>query len=321
MTGNNFQQISKLEEQGKFSEAERLFNQTSNFILNDPRFENNEEVQRFYSGFSEYQPGMGKFLYISTMYGKKARDQFQKEAPTQTKFDTLNLLWPELDRPVAGRFNTATNNYEYKKDGQWIPAPDNAEVMGRTTIQGTAEEIGLTKSDISKINQQIFADDMTIDLIDTVVSGIEKNPQAVGFVGNTKELASGFTGQFGTYGSEIAMMIESDDEIEVRSGINMLTGVLIPRVLNDNSGRYSKDDMDRVEAINRGLKNITSPRQAIISLQTVRDIIKKGQNSSNKMLGRESSNYPTPKTQEEYDALPSGAVFINDEDGKQYRKP
>lgn len=33
------------------------------------------------------------------------------------------------------------------------------------------------------------------------------------------------------------------------------------------------------------------------------------------------TNLPTPKTQEEYDALPPGAVYIDPDDGKQYRKP
>lgn len=33
------------------------------------------------------------------------------------------------------------------------------------------------------------------------------------------------------------------------------------------------------------------------------------------------SKYPTPQTQEEYNNLPSGSVYIDPEDGKQYRKP
>lgn len=37
--------------------------------------------------------------------------------------------------------------------------------------------------------------------------------------------------------------------------------------------------------------------------------------------GQNNGDVPSPQTQEEFDALPSGSIYIDPEDGKQYRKP
>ena len=298
--GNNFKQASDMEDTGNFESAQKLYSETMQRLQTDPRFKQNQDVQNLLTTFSQYRPGLGHHMYISTMYGQKARDQLQKETPKSSKnYDVVNLLWPGLDRPVAGRFNPVSGGYEYKKDNVWTAAPDNAEVMGRTTITGTAEQIGLTKSDISKINQQIASDDLTLETLSNVISGIEKNPQSVGFVGNIKEATAGLSGQFGGTGQEIAMLIESNDEIQVRAGITLLTGVLIPRVLNDTSHRYSDNDIKEVKKINRGLENITSPRQAIEALKVVKQVIINGQQSSMKMLRKETPQAPSMSYEEQ----------------------
>jgi hypothetical protein len=298
--GNNFKQTSDMEDTGNFESAQKLYSETIQRLQTDPRFKQNQDVQNLLTTFSRYRPGLGHHMYISTMYGQKARDQLQKETPKSSKnYDVVNLLWPGLDRPVAGRFNPVSGGYEYKKDKEWTAAPDNAEVMGRTTITGTAEQIGLTKSDISKINQQIVKDDTTLEAVRNVITGIEKNPQAVGWLGNTKELAAGLTGQFGGTGEDIASMLESNDEIQVRSGVRLLTGLLIPRILNDTSGRYSDADMKRVQEINSALQNITSPRQAIQNLKMVEQVIINGQQSSMKMLRKETPQAPSMSYEEQ----------------------
>ena len=298
--GNNFKQASDMEDTGNFESAQKLYSETMQRLQTDPRFKQNQDVQNLLTTFSQYRPGLGHHMYISTMYGQKARDQLQKETPKSSKnYDVVNLLWPGLDRPVAGRFNPVSGGYEYKKDKEWTAAPDNAEVMGRTTITGTAEQIGLTKPDISKLTQQLSSDDTTLEMVRNVITGIEKNPQAVGWLGNTKELAAGLTGQFGGTGQDIAQMIESNDEIQVRAGLRMLTGMLVPRVLNDTSHRYTDKDMERVEKVNTALRNVTSPRQAIENLRVVEDVIMNGKKKTLQMLRKETPQAPAMSYEEQ----------------------
>lgn len=78
-TANPFGNVSRLEDEGKIDEAKQLYDQTINFVLNDPRYKDNEMIQQFYGGMREYKKNRGKLIYLTTMAGNKSRDQAQKE--------------------------------------------------------------------------------------------------------------------------------------------------------------------------------------------------------------------------------------------------
>lgn len=206
----------------------------------------------------------------------------------------LNLHWPGLDRPVKGVFNPDMGAYLYEESpGKWVNAPPEAQVV-TTGIQGTSKDVlGLTKTNITELNRQLQNDETAIGSIKNIIEGVERAPGAVGVRGAVGEIAAGLTGQFGVVGEDISRMIESDDEAQVRAGIRMLTGVLIPRVTGDTSGRYSDRDMERVDAINRGLKPTSSKRQTINALKVVLDVYEKGNEKTKAMLGGQEPIVPT----------------------------
>lgn len=270
--------VSELEEQGKMKEAAAKYDEIRDFIMKDPRFAENEHIMKFYEASPEYQPGIGKYMYTATMMGGKARDQFQKEqATTGAKGQQkLNLFWDGLDSPVKGRFDPGKGTYQYETPQGWVNAPDDAQIVS-TSLQGSKAELGLTKKNISDINRQTGNDLETINALEELIPLIEKTPEAVGLVGGAAESIAGVVGQFGETGEYISELVESDDAIEVRTGLRMLTGKLIPRVLGDTSGRYSDKDMERVEEVRGGLKAMRNKRQTVKALNVVLKAFKNGQ--------------------------------------------
>lgn len=78
--GNPMKEVATAEQSGDTETAKRIYEQTIANIAKDPRFKDIPEVQNLIDTFDQYQPGLGKYMYITTMMGSKARDQFQKEA-------------------------------------------------------------------------------------------------------------------------------------------------------------------------------------------------------------------------------------------------
>jgi hypothetical protein len=219
------------------------------------------------------------------------------EAPSGGKKQKLNLHWPGLPRPVKGQFDPGTGQYTYESSpGVWANAPTDAQVVS-TGIQGTSKDVlGMTKSNITDLNRQLKNDEDAIGSIKSIISGVEKSPGAVGFVGAISEVAAGLTGQFGATGEQISLMLESDDESQVRTGMRMLTAVLIPRVTGDTSGRYSDRDMERVDDVNRGLKPTSSKRQTVNALKVVLDVYERGYKKTQERLGKQSTTTDSPVT-------------------------
>ena len=77
--GNQYDDLAKLEDKNDFKAAQTKFDEIRNFIKQDPRLNQNPDVQQFFTQFDHYQPGIGKYILASTMLGKKARDQYLQE--------------------------------------------------------------------------------------------------------------------------------------------------------------------------------------------------------------------------------------------------
>lgn len=233
----------------------------------------------------------------SMTYQKFDLEKQKAEKPSGGKKQKLNLHWPGLPRPVKGQFDPGTGQYTYESSpGVWANAPTDAQVVS-TGIQGTSKDVlGMTKSNITDLNRQLKNDEDAIGSIKSIISGVEKSPGAVGFVGAISEVAAGLTGQFGATGEQISLMLESDDESQVRTGMRMLTAVLIPRVTGDTSGRYSDRDMERVDDVNRGLKPTSSKRQTVNALKVVLDVYERGYKKTQERLGKQSATTDSPVT-------------------------
>jgi hypothetical protein len=290
--GNALYDAMQLEQAGNDEQAQMKYEQTMDRIAQDSRFQSDKMLQRTLRQHREWQPGLARYMWTSTMLGKKSRDQMQKETGGAGggKMQKLNLFWDGLDTPVKGRFGPTEGTYEYETPQGWVKAPANAQIVS-TSLQGSKADLGLTKKNIGELNTQAANDLETINALEQLIPLVEKTPEAVGLVGEVAEAAAGLTGQFGEIGEEISEMIESDDAIEVRTGLRMLTGRLIPRVLGDTSGRYSDKDMERVEEVRGGLKLMRNKRQTVKSLSIVLQAFKNGQIRDQFALS--NGRYPT----------------------------
>jgi hypothetical protein len=190
-----------------------------------------------------------------------------------------------------------TGEVEYKEGEEWVKAPGTAQFTS-TAITGTKEEaLGLTKSNITELHRALEKDKAGIVELNDLIDKVEKSPGAVGIRGALGETTAGLIGQMGPLGEEIAGYIESDDEIEVRAGLRMLTGKLVAAITGDTSGRYSDKDMELVKEVNRGLKLSSSKVQTIGALKKVRDVMERGKQRGQEMLGE------TPKKSGGYSDL------------------
>lgn len=77
--------VVKLQEAGNTEQAKAAYNQFMDRIASDPRFEDSKDVQMLVQKFGTYQPGLAKYLYTTTAYGKNAREQMAKTEGTYTK--------------------------------------------------------------------------------------------------------------------------------------------------------------------------------------------------------------------------------------------
>lgn len=131
--GNNFYQIAKLEDQGNKDQAKALYNQTKDLIMKDPRFANDPEVKQFFQMFPEYQSGLGKYIYTTTMYGQKARDQFQREYPAEKPGVATTYTKPTKDGYI-GVYDKGTNEFV-----KYLTGPDGKPM--KTFAAGKEEAI------------------------------------------------------------------------------------------------------------------------------------------------------------------------------------
>jgi hypothetical protein len=79
--------VIKLQEAGNTEQAQAAYGQLMDRISGDPRFADNKDVQMLVQRFGTYEPGLAKYLYTTTSYGKNAREQQSKAEGTYKKLD------------------------------------------------------------------------------------------------------------------------------------------------------------------------------------------------------------------------------------------
>lgn len=182
------------------------------------------------------------------------------------------------------------------------------ERIGQEKVDVQREKMQLTKQDriiknrrlTAKYQEQVVDDTELLKRLGDTTKLIKENPTSVGAIGALKNSIAGMVGQLGAPGRWAETLIQSEEDIQVHGGIALLDGILIPRVLNDTSGRYSDADMDRVREINSGREWIKSPRQTVAMLDELIEITKRGRENTKKMIADPAydPNYPTKEAPE-----------------------
>ncbi len=219
-------------------------------------------------------------------------DKLKRDAkdPVGTESNFVLVGKDNADNQIPITFNNKTRKYMLSGTDKAIP--DNmfqSHNLVRVPSVQTDEMSklgGRTRSQVGDIMKTLDGDDLALGSIDEVIKGLTANPGAVGLRGAIGENLAGLAGQFGDPGRMMAENLQSGDEHKVRTGIRMLTGQLIPRVTGDTSGRYSDRDMERVDAVNRGLNLMTNVDQALEALNVVREAIENGKKKSMESLNR-----------------------------------
>lgn len=140
IAGALFEGVGRLEEAGDIPAAEAEFNKQMQFLSQDPRLQNIPEAQNFIQSFQQYTPGIGKYLYLATETGTKARDQFQKEPRliSQKYGDTIESISMGLfDRPYKSlTLPERQQVLDYKKK----TAKEISAVQGRGILPPHSQE-------------------------------------------------------------------------------------------------------------------------------------------------------------------------------------
>lgn len=79
--------VIKLQEVGNMGQAKAAYKDFIDRVSNDPRFVDNKNIQTLVQNFGTYSPGLAKYLYATTAFGKNARELSSKTEGTDKKLD------------------------------------------------------------------------------------------------------------------------------------------------------------------------------------------------------------------------------------------
>ena len=244
-------------------------------------------------------------------------------------------------------------------DGGWYNAqtkerlPDDIRIFKVPQAQGTAEDVGLSKPTDTYIEKQLIdigiAKDTAIKLRDLIAS----KPASQGLVGWLRGTAQnviqtgGELGQFfGGNVAEVAKDIENGLADADLAGafdpnipaIDMLANLLAFQYAKTTTGERLSNEMLRASREALGLNGLDANQansiarlnQAIAQIEsqenTLRRVLQDGIGSASTPAGPAPAapggdEIARPQTEADYNALPSGAMFVDPDDGKTYRKP
>ena len=153
LAGNNFYKIAKLEDSGNTGQAKALYDQTRDLILNDPRFSRDQEIQNVFQQFKNYQPGLGTFIYASTMYGQKAREQFIREHAQHGGAATTFTM--DTSDGYRGVFSKADGSFiDYARDAKGEPLKAFKAKKEENIGERFAERLGISQEKLSLDKQK-----------------------------------------------------------------------------------------------------------------------------------------------------------------------
>ncbi|MVS97887.1 hypothetical protein [Devosia marina] len=243
------------------------------------------------------------------------------------------------------------------RDGRWRHAqtgeelPSDIQIFATPQAQGTAEEIGMvSKPTGSQIEQQLLDIAVAKDTAVALRDKIAESPASQGAVGWLRGTAQNFIqtgGELGQYfGGDVEAIqerISSGLEDQNLAGafdtnipaIELLANLLAFQYAKTTTGERLSNEMLQTTRAALGLDGLTANQasslarldQAIAQIESQERILREARTDGVDAIGGarpapSSGNVlPTPQTQADFDALPPGALYIDPDDGKQYRKP
>jgi hypothetical protein len=184
------------------------------------------------------------------------------------------------------------------KDSRMSDYQERQATTAEKRLTFDEKKLGLKeKTNIEKTKKQykekLEQDDEVLRRLNNVLTKVQENPNAIGLRGWAKKmLAKGF----GTIGLNAAEnWIETEGDIQTEAGVNMLTGILIPYVTGDTSGRYSDKDMERVDEINNARELYTTPRRVTATIKELMNIIRQGRINTKRLMDNPDYDVNSPE--------------------------
>lgn len=214
----------------------------------------------------------------------------------QGTYAGMNVMVPGVG-PRLGRRNNKTGQTEVEMEpGKWTLAPAGSTVYG-TSLQGGAEDIGLTTRTKSDLQAEKRSVEKAIPLIEQLEKDIKTLPTGVGGISDAAETAAGWFGQAADWGVPFANTLSEFLSQEVVSdGRTVDPQTITTRTANlkyllkpvmGDKGPLSKFEQ---KELNTALANSTSADSSrrISALRTLGEIMYRNQDVINEYFNRQS---------------------------------
>lgn len=253
--------------------------------------------------------------------------------------------------------NRSTGRWTNAQTGQELPG--DIQIFAVPQAQGSAEEIGMvSKPTGSQIEQQLIDIAVAKDTAQSLRNLIAESPASQGVVGALRGTAQNIIqtgGELGTFfGGGVAEVMADIEgglaDVDLAGqfdpnipAIEMMANLLAFQYAKTTTGERLSNEMLQQTRSALGLDGLTANQasslarldQAIAQIESQEKILRTARTggvdaiSGSAPAGAPAAAIPStatnappvPQTQAEYDALPSGAVYVDPDDGKQYRKP
>lgn len=281
------------------------------------------------SGFIPDDAGDIKTVDLGDRVGIFENGNLTKTIPKGAS-PTTNVNWMDVfdkeGNPV-GSFPSGSVPKEYQGN-------ENYRVVKSTELTGGLADVGLEQpGGRDDARRTISGMQHALQLIDQGLDELDKSDTSTGIVGWTKRNVLDPVVQL----ADLALPDGVADRIyeganisgatRVETVANFLSGQLLPAITGETSGRFTEAERAMAQqtiALLETTKSAASIRQA---LNDVKSILKssierqRGLIDGNSESPSAEAEYPSPKTQEDFDMLQSGEVYISPDDGRLYRKP
>lgn len=230
------------------------------------------------------------------------------------------------------------------------PLPRGTQAA-KANITGTAEEIGMgpTVSNVSEINRRKAEVTRTLNTLDLYQGLLTNNPGAIGLPGlirgtaqNAVEVTKDLANSFGSSAPEV-----QEFAADIQNGLKNVAPELFDTSIaeaefyqgtlayalartENPSGEVSRQAYEAAkDRINGGfLQNTASSQAAVAAFRKVLETeLSAIDTMADPATARTDTAYPgdadvaRPVSEADYNALPSGALFVDPDDGQTYRKP
>ena len=206
-------------------------------------------------------------------FGPEGQFRPQLQVPTKAAPPTADQrLLNEIDRLEGIPNRSAAEQRRLDRNIQLLEK--------RTTITGrTPEDIKVSDPvRLRNIKNTITGNTAVLTELVNLTEQIRELPTAVGGIGAAREVAGGLVGQLADWmNSEwlerISVALSPEELTTIRTTARSTLGKLIPIILQDRSGRYSRDDMHRVQEAQRALAASADSRQSIHAISTIVEMV------------------------------------------------